>query len=170
MDRNLSELGLPREVLDVVEMQPVEDLCLHILRLSLPGACIKSLIEFDQKLYEHDWFILVRRIPGWGLWAGDERFVDSAGLALHVFTQDPDSDEKAAIISEACRVRLRDAARKSTYYRGLGGLVKATMSQEPSRKTDWATSSGPVQFADLPAGWQRYETHYQLRIRRPIWG
>ena len=169
MSRDLSYLGLPAEITAAVEMHPVEDIALQVLRDRFPTVQVNSMIEFDQSNLG-PFFILVRRIPGWGTWSGDSRFLDSAGLAVHVFAKDPDADEKGAIISEACRVALRDAALKATYYPGLGGLVKAGLITEPSRRTDWATSSGPVQFADLPGGYQRYEARFQLTIRRPLWG
>ena len=168
MPRDLSYLGLPAEITDVVELHPVEDIALRILRDRFPSIQVNSLIEFDQSAIT-DCFILVRRIPSWGSWQGDHRFVDFAGLAVHVFTKEPDADEKAAIVSEAVRVALRDASYSNAYFSGLGGLIKIRMDEEPTRRTDWATSSGPVQFADLPQGFQRYESRYSLWIRRPIW-
>ena len=161
-------LGLPEEITSRVELHPVEDIMLRCLREAMPTSPIYSKIPFDQATLG-DYFILVRRLPGWGMWDGDARFVDFAGVGVHVFTKDPNADMKAALISEAVRVAIRDAAKKRAYYPGLGGLVKTRMDEEPVRRTDWATSAGPVQFADLPAGYQRYEARYSVWIRRPIW-
>ena len=166
--RDLSYLGLPAEITTRVELHPVEDIMLRVLRGALPASPIYSMIPFDQTRLG-DYFILVRRLPGWGIWDGDDRFVDFAGVGVHVFTKDPNADEKAALISEAVRVAIRDAVRSNTYFPDLGALKKVRMDEEPVRRTDWATSSGPVQFADLPSGYQRYEARYSLWIRRPIW-
>ena len=166
---DLSILGLPAEITGRVELHPIEHIMLRCLREALPESRIYSMIPFDQVALG-DYFILVRRLPGWGTWDGDDRFVDFAGVGIHVFAKDPNADTKAAVISEAVRVAIRDATKARAYYPGLGGLVKVRMDEEPVRRTDWATSSGPVQFADLPAGYQRYEARYSVWIRRPIWG
>jgi hypothetical protein len=42
------------------------------------------------------------------------------------------------------------------------------MDTEPTRQSDWATSSGPVQYADLPSGFYRYQTNYTVKMRRPV--
>lgn len=166
MRKDLSYLNLPAAITDKVEMLPLEDVALRVLRDALPGVAIRSLIESDQLPIER-FFVLVRRIPGIGIWRGDERFIDYGGLAVHVYAQDMDSDEVGAIVSEACRVALRDSASRRDWYPELGGLIRVQLVEEPMRKTDWATSSGPVQFADLPAGMQRYEARYNLWVRRP---
>ena len=164
--RDLSQLGLPAAVTNLAEMAPLEDIALRVLREAMPGVDVRSLIESDQADLDR-FFILVRRIPGWGVWDGDERFIDHGGLAVHVFAKDPNSDVVGAIVSEACRVALRNSARRRDWYPDLGGLLSTQLIQEPVRRTDWATSSGPVQFADLPAGYQRYEARYSLKVRLP---
>lgn len=162
-----SQVELPDVIKGKVELAPIEALTLAALRKHLPGVQVNSLIEFDQTGLD-DFFILVRRVSGMGLWDGDERFIDYAGLAVHVFAKDPDADTKGALVSEAVRVVLRDSARAREFYPGLGGFTSVRMDEEPTRKTDWAASSGPVQFADLPAGYQRYQTNYSLWVRKPL--
>lgn len=164
--RDLTHLGLPASVTDLAEMTPMEDIALRVLREAMPDVSIQSLIEFDQTDMDR-FFIVVRRIPSWGIWSGDDRFIDAGGLAVHVFAQDPDADEVGAIVSEAARVALRNSARDRDWYEDIGGLLKVQLVEEPVRRTDWATSSGPVQFADLPAGYQRYEARYSLWVRLP---
>ena len=163
----MSTANLPAEILDLIELHPVEDLVLRILREALPTSPIYSMIPFDQGALG-DYFILIRRLPGWGTWDGDARFIDFAGVGVHVFAKDPNADAKGALVSEAVRVVLRDAAKNRVHYPDLGGPTKVRMDEEPVRKTDWATSSGPVQFADLPSGYQRYEARYSVWIRRPV--
>lgn len=168
MARDLSYLNLPDSIVQLAEMTPLEDVALRVLREAMPDVKIQSLIEFDQAEVER-FFILVRRIPGWGTWQGDERFIDYGGLAVHVFAKDPNADEVGAIVSEAVRVALRNNARDRVWYADIGGLLNVELVEEPVRKTDWATSSGPVQFADLPAGYQRYEGRYSLWVRLPTY-
>ncbi len=50
---------------------------------------------------------------------------------------------------------------------GRGHLTRVQMTSAPRRVTDWATATGPVQYADLPTGVWRYETQYRIGIRKP---
>lgn len=155
--------GVPPEVAAIAEFAPVEDLLLAILREKLPSMQIQSAIWDDQTFP----FILVRRAQTIGNYGGDPRFTDWAELSVHVFCQDPNGDEDAAILADAVRVVLRDAGRERKVYPGLGYLTKVELASAPRRSSDWATSSGPVQYADLPTGVWRYEARYEIEIRRP---
>jgi hypothetical protein len=155
--------GLPDHIKGMAEMSPVEDLLLAILRDGLPGIQVKSLIAAHQTFP----LVLIRRTPTFGLWNGDTRFTDSAQIAVHTFCEDPDGDEDAAILSEAVRVVLRDAWLSQKVVPGRGHFTKVELTSAPRRVTDWATSSGPVQYADLPTGVWRYESIYQIDIRKP---
>lgn len=155
--------GIPPQIKALAERSPVEDLMLAILREGLPGIQVGSLIADDQKFP----FVLVRRIPGLGAGSEDTRFIDSASIAVHCFVEDPDGDEDAAILSEAIRVVIRDAWLQQKVYPGLGHITFTEMSSDPRRVTDWATATGPVQYADLPSGISRYETQYHLDIKKP---
>lgn len=155
--------GIPDQIKALAERSPAEDLMLAVLRQGLPGMEVKSLIADDQTFP----FVLVRRIPGLGDSAEDARFIDSASIAVHCFVPDPDGDEDAAILSEAIRVVIRDAWLAQKVYPGLGHITSFDMSSAPRRVTDWATATGPVQYADLPSGVVRYETQYHLEIKKP---
>ncbi|MEV4642771.1 hypothetical protein AB0J80_36060 [Actinoplanes sp. NPDC049548] len=154
--------ALPDAIRAMVELSPIEDVMLHVLREGLPGIAVNSLIADDQ----HFPLVLVRRLASFGNWGGDERFTDQADIAVHCFVEDPDGDEDAALLSEAVRVALRNAWRRNAHIPGRGYLVKAQMVSAPRRATDWATSTGPVQYADLPTRVHRYETQYRLTIRK----
>jgi hypothetical protein len=154
---------LPESVLALVEYSPVEDVLLAILREGLPDVPVVSLIADNPP----PTFVLVRRSAGFGDWSGDPRFTDSGRFAIHTYTTDPDGDQKGALLSEAVRVVLRNAWLTQKNLPGLGSIISIKMTSEPSRKTDWATSSGPVQYADLPNGVWRYESTYQINIRKP---
>ncbi|GAA0967408.1 hypothetical protein [Actinocorallia libanotica] len=155
--------GLPPEIKALAELSPVEDLMLAILRDGLPGIQVRSLIAADQ----HFPLVLVRRDPTFGEWEGDHRFLDSALIAVHCFCEDPDGDEDAAILSEAARVVIRDAWLSQKVVHGRGHITRLDVHTAPRRVTDWATATGPVQYADLPTGVWRYESKYQIEIRKP---
>lgn len=154
--------GIPDAVRALAELTPVEDLLLAVLREGLPGVSVKSLIDLHQTFP----LVLVRRDSQFGDWDGDERFVDSADIVLHTFAEDPNGDEDSAILAEAVRIVLRNGAMHQTVYPELGNLSKVQMTSAPRRVTDWASSTGPVQYADLPAGVWRYETLYHINIRK----
>lgn len=154
--------GLPDTVLHLIEFSPVEDILLAIIRESIPEVPVYSLIPDDAP----PMFILVRRMPGLGRWDGDPRFVDSGRFYVHTFTTDPDGDEKGALLSEAVRVVLRNAWLEHKGVPGRGYVISINMQSEPSRRSDWATASGPVQFADLPTGMWRYEATYDILVRK----
>lgn len=155
--------GLPPEIKALAELSPVEDLLLAVLRDGLPGIPVKSLIAADQTFP----FVLVRRDPSFGLWTGDARFTDSARVVVQTLCSDPDGDPDAAILAEAVRVVMREAWLKQKVYPGRGHITRVDMASAPRRATDWATATGPVQYADLPTGVWRYETQYDVDIRKP---
>lgn len=155
--------GIPDAIKALAERSPVEDLMLAILRENLPGMDVKTLIADDQTFP----FILVRRIAGFGDGNEDTRFIDAASISIGTFVEDPNGDEDAAILSEAVRVVIRDAWLSQKVYPGLGHLTFQEMTSPPRRVTDWATATGPVQYADLPSGVWRYETQYHLEIKKP---
>jgi hypothetical protein len=63
------------------------------------------------------------------------------------------------------RTVLRTAWLEHWHFPGLGSVIQIDMQHEPSRRADWATSAGPVQYADLPHGYWRYESSYLIQIR-----
>lgn len=153
---------LPQSVLDLVELSPVEDILLYILRNDMPDIPVVSLIAEDPP----DLFILVRRMHGFGAWRGDPRFTDAARFSIHTYTADPDGDLKGALLSEAVRVVLRNAWLDHRQVPGRGSIIQINMTNEPTRVADWATASGPVQYADLPSGFFRYESVYDIAVRK----
>src|SRR5688572_28616028 len=137
--------GIPPAVRALAELSPIEDILLVILRTALPGVQVQTLIAADQSFP----LVLVRRQPQFGAWDADTRFTDTADVVIHTFAADPDGDEDAAILAEAVRVVLRDAWLRHTTVPGRGHLTRVEMTSAPRRATDWATATGPVQYADL---------------------
>lgn len=158
------DIDLPAHILQLIEFSPIEDLVKAYLEPQLAPISVVTAIEPSPPFP----YVLVRRLSTDGDWTGDARgFYDSAKLAVHVYTGDPDGDLKGSLLSEAIRVLLRDAVAQRWVHPDLGCFTKVRMTMEPTRRPDWATSTGPVQYADLPTGSWRYESHYELTIRAP---
>lgn len=153
-------MALPSEIEDLTEMAPVEDLLLTLLRQKITTVPIQSLYEDDQTAP----MVLVRRSGDWGMWRGDRRFVDMGQVNVQCICSGIDADSDAAILSEAVRVALLQSV--NIVVPPLGHLTAVQMLMSPRRTPDWATSSGPVQYADLPTGFMRYETIYEVTARR----
>jgi len=151
---------LPASILAKVEMSPIEDLLLGLLPTPLAGVSVQTKIEDDQTFP----FVLVRSTGSWGSWHGDERFLDAAQVSIQTFADGINADEDAANLAEAVRVTLRDS--RNIVVPNRGHMVSCEMTSRPRRVPDWATSTGPVQYADLPTGVYRYETVYHMVIRR----
>ena len=157
-------MSVPPNIRALADFAPVEDVVLPILRDGLSPLRVQSLIEFDQ----HFPMVHVRRAQGLTSDVGDPRFIDSALIQVHVFTEDPDGDEAGAVLSDAVRAVLWRAYREQTVVPGRGWISFFDLRHPPKRASDWATATGPVQYADLPTGVLRYESLYQLGVRRPF--
>jgi hypothetical protein len=153
--------ALPASVLNLVEMSPVEDLLLAILRERLPDISTQTLIKTKQTFP----FILIRSTGSWGSWLGDPRFLDSSTIEVHVFCEGINADIDANLLSEAVRVVLRDSL--NVVIPDKGYLISVEMQDRPKRSPDWQASVGPVQYADLPTGVERWESVYRVTIRKP---
>ena len=153
--------SLNQDVLDLIEMSPIEDLVLTLVRDALPSVNVQTLVETGQEFP----LIVIRSSGSWGSWEGDERFIDSGTIDIHAFAAGINADSDANLLSEAVRVILRDS--KNKVVPGKGYLISTEMLDRPKRSPDWATSVGPVQYADLPTGVERWETNFRVTIRKP---
>lgn len=142
-------------------MKPTEDLMLALLPSKLPGIKVQSLIEAKQTFP----LVTARKTGDWGEWAGDPRFLDAGQLTVECFCEGINADADAAKLSEAVRVVLYGAINEVVPDKGY--LTKVKLTGSPHKVSDWATAAGPVQYADLPHGVVRYESIYQIEIRKP---
>lgn len=155
-------MALPQEIMDLVQMHPVEDLALALLRERITSVPVQSQI-FDDQTFPA---IVIHRGDLIGeAWDGDPRFLDSARLDVFCFTEGLDADQDGSLLSEAVRVVLHDSVNK--VVPGLGHITEIEMTGPPRNAADWDTATGPVQYADLPAEVVRYSTTYSLTIRKP---
>lgn len=158
------ELGLPAALLERRQLTPAAEIFQAILREALDPIPVNITIPADPVIP----FVLVRRLSGLGNWDGDSRgLIDVARMAIHVYTDGINGEAAAEALSEIIRDELHRAWMNHWKDPELGTLVKIKMKEEPTRASDWATSSGPVQYADLPSGAWRYETRYEARIKPP---
>lgn len=147
----------------MAERTPIEDVALTILRAALPS------VEFVSQIRKNQSFpvVLVRRLPAFIYAQTDERWLEQADLSIHSFALDPDGDRDAAILAEAVRVALRDAWLDNAGNDSIGWIARFSCLAPARRVPDWATASGPVQYADLPSNTWRYEGRYRLTVRKP---
>lgn len=108
-----------------------------------------------------------RRSGAVGLSDYDDRYVQSSIVSINTITSGVDADELCEELQEACRLAIRQAQQDQTVVPGCGHISLIKSSIMPSRVSDWATSTGVVQYAALPKGWVRYEAVYLLIVRPP---
>lgn len=97
----------------------------------------------------------------------DEAFIRSVVLEVNTLTTGRNADKDAADLQEAVRHVFMDARRRQVVIPNVGVINTMSSSVMATRQTDWATSSGPTQYAKLPHGASRYEGRYRLLIRPP---
>lgn len=97
----------------------------------------------------------------------DEMWLRSAIMEINVVTDGVDAETDAIQIHESVKQALVIAWRNQTYYPNLGILNTLSSPLTATRQTDWATSTGPVQYSKLPEGTVRYEARYKMIIRPP---
>lgn len=154
--------GLPKEVYQMAQFSPIEDVVLPLLREALPWLEVVSQMTFAQSLP----LIIARRTYS-GAEGGDPRFIDAGDLVVHTLAEGPDGDADAAVLAEAARIALFDAWRENKQVPGRGYLTRVEVRTPPRRAADWITPQGPVQYADLPELTWRYEATYSISVRRP---
>lgn len=154
---------LPDSVKAMAEFAPVEEVLLPVLRNRIPGIDIKALYEDDQTFP----VVLVRRVNPVQGWPGDPRFLDVAVVDIECLCEGLEADRDAALLSDAVRVALHRAWQEQDVIPDRGGVSFVHMFIPPHKVPDWATSVGPVQYADLPQGVVRYESSFRVDIRKP---
>lgn len=108
-----------------------------------------------------------RRSGTQGLSASDDRFIQPVVISINTITAGVDADEIGEELQEACRIAIRQAVINQTVVPGAGHITRLENAITPSRVSDWATSTGVVQYASLPKGWVRYESVYRLIVSPP---
>lgn len=97
----------------------------------------------------------------------DDRYLHPVIISISTITDGVDADEMGEELQEACRIALRQAQLKQTVIPNGGSIARITNASLPVRVSDYATSTGIVQYASLPAGQVRYESVWRLILRSP---
>ena len=100
----------------------------------------------------------------------DDRFIEPAVVSINTLTSGLEAESDGSALQEMCRVALRQAQMQQSTFPGLGHIAQIENSTAASRVSDWATSTGVVQYATLPKGVVRYESVFRLLIRPPVSG
>jgi hypothetical protein len=146
----------------------VDDLLVALMRSFFAGHNMHIGTVFSSGIEPP--IIIVRRERRSGqasIDATDDRFIQSAIVSVNTITAGPDADALGEQLQEACRIAIREAQQNQTEFPGSGSISAITNSIEPSKVSDWATSTGVQQYASLPKGWTRYESVYRLLLRPP---
>ena len=147
------------------QVTPAEEVILHLLRDRLPPEVqVQTLVRDEQDFP----FVLVRRDPTYGYWSGDPRFIDSARISVQSFVKGENGDEDAGDLLTYCADLLFEESQLRRVIPGKGHLLASLIVNSPRRAADWATATGPVQYADLPQGVWRYEMTLAVSTRKPV--
>lgn len=169
----MSSLAIP-------EFGPPEDLLLRVLRKYFygdpdqiePGPGSEGM-PYIGTLMPDDWvfpFLLVRRDKRSGsqnIQVKDQRHSMSAVATFETFCQGIEADTENTHLQEAVRHALYSAIAEQAGWPDLGYLNYVNTWSQPARVSDYATSTGVVQYASLPGNVVRYESIYQF-IMRPV--
>lgn len=111
-----------------------------------------------------------RRSGTMGLGTKDERFLRSAVMVVNCLVSGINAEQEAEQLSEACYNALLEAMVNQIVIPGKGHISDIKNSSTIASEPDWATSTGSVQYAQLPKGTVRYETIYRVLFRPPRGG
>lgn len=157
------ELNLPESVKRKAERSPVEDIIQYLVNHELPEVPFGTWIPADLR---PGFFAIVRGDNPLNFRVGNSKFVFTCSFKIETYTKDPNGDEAGNVLSEAIRVALRDCCQPTpVIVPGRGHPVHINSIVLPNRKKDWETPIGAIEFADVPAGYQRYETEYEMQFR-----
>lgn len=161
----MSEISSARRV-SIPVFGHVEDLMLGLLRPFFEGQDVYIASVFEEGMPLP---VIVgrqdRKSGAVSHFVSDNRFLMPALLSVDTITGGPDADQDGADLQEAVRICIHEAWLNQTVVPGVGYLSAIENSTKPARVADWATSTGAVQYAQLPRGAVRYESNYRLILR-----
>lgn len=97
----------------------------------------------------------------------DERFLQASQLSIETFTAGVNAENDGYDIQESCRLAIWNAWREQIVVPDAGSIATIVRSSGAAFVTDYATSTGVVQYASLPKATARTEASFQLMIRPP---
>lgn len=144
----------------------VEDLMLGILRPAFAGTNVTVASTFTEGMGVPA--VIARQDKKSGnavIYSGDARFLRPALLSIDAICTGPDADQDAGMLQEAVTQIIMRAQREQTVVPGVGYISAIENVGNAARSSDWATSTGVVQYASLPQGAVRYDSTMRLYIR-----
>lgn len=151
---------------------PAEDLVLGILRPHFArvkqagGPEVHVYTDYQEDMKTPGVLCLNTRRTGIDAYStNDEQFIRSVVLEVNTFADGIEPEKDAADLQESVRHALMDAQRRQVIIPGVGVITKVTSPVMATRQTDWATASGPTQYAKLPFGAARYEARFRILVR-----
>lgn len=147
---------------------PVDKLLFDLFNQAFEGMGVHVGTRFSEKI--HPPMVLARNEKRSGssfMAGGDQRFLKPELITVNTFGEGVNADKEAEQLQEACRIALVEAHREQRYFPGAGTISTLEVASVGSRVSDFATSTGVVQYAALPAGWERYESVWRLQLRPP---
>lgn len=115
-------------------------------------------------------FVMVRadrRSGGQTRQSGDERFLRSSLLSIETFTVGVNAENDGYALQESIRLALWQAWRDQVTVPDAGSISTIISSSDAALVSDYATSTGVVQYASLPKNAARTEQIFQIFIRPP---
>jgi hypothetical protein len=145
---------------------PVEDLALGILRPFFEGTGVTVYATFTEGMSTPAVIARQDRKSGQSVhYSSDARFIQPALLSVDTITTGINADQEGAQLQEAVRIALLEAQRNQIVVPGVGYISVIENAGNASRTSDWATSTGVVQYASLPKGAIRYDNTFRLYLR-----
>ena len=159
--------SLPPSVKALVAHEPlVEDVALDVLREAIP----EILWADETEQSSPPPFGVVRRDSYVGAGDADHRFISTAYVAVHTFTDGINADIDNSRLQEAVKLTLLGAGYAQPPVRGWGFISKVRLVEPYVKRSDWQNSEGPVQYADLPNDYTRFESVLEIKVRRTVLG
>ena len=156
---------------DVPDFGPVEDLLLGIFRRYFAGMDVEIDTEFHEGMGLPAIVARADRRSGTVAFSSpDDRFMKPQVISVSAICEGPNADADASHLIEAARIALRVAEQQQWVVPFVGHIAHIENSTPAARASDWATSTGVVQYASLPKGATRYEAIFRLMLRPPKGG
>lgn len=151
---------------------PIHRLGLHVIREWFSG--VEEPVEIGSRIpadmSDKLPFVMVRAGKRTGketMRSRDDRFLQAAVLSIETFTTGVNAENDGYDIQESCRLALWSAWREQVSVPGAGSIAAIGRSSGAALVSDYATSTGVVQYASLPKAAARTEATYQLFMRPP---
>lgn len=155
-----------QEVSSLPVFGPSEDLMLGILRPHFEHQGVTVATQFSKNMQLPAIVARQDRKSGTATHTSqDPRFLAPSLISIDTLCDGPDADEMSAHLQEAVRLVVYNAWAKQVVIPGVGYISRINNSGNAYRASDWATSTGVVQYAALPHGVVRYERMYHLYVR-----